>query len=142
MSLLSNVFATVVQGQQVVASQLEAGDAAISGDIGLTGNLLQYPGPVTLASNPAGALAYTVPDGVVNIIANNGANVITVTLPTPALNKGRTLIIKNLGAGLVNSASANVVALAGGAAGTALLAASPAKGLFVCDGTNWIQMLS
>ena len=153
MSLLSNVFATVVQGQQVVASQLEAGDAAISGDIGLSGNLLQYPGPVSLASNPAAALAYTVPDGVVNIIANNGANNVTLTLPTPSLNKGRTLIIKNLSTtNTVISASSNVVpinlAVSLANAGTAILAAAaagppvvPTKSLLVCDGTYWIQML-
>lgn len=149
MSLLSNVSATVVQGQQVVGKEFHAENVGVSGLLNVSGdvllsraNLLNDLGVVTLASNPAGALAYTVPDGVVNIIANNGANVITVTLPTPALNKGRTLIIKNLGTAAVSSASSNVVPLAGGAAGTALLAVSPAKGLFVCDGINWIQMLS
>jgi len=151
MSLLSNVFATVVQGQQVVASQLEAGDAAISGDIGLSGNLLQYPGPVSISATVPNVIAYTVPDGVVNLINNNGA-ALAVTFPTPALNKGRTLILKNLStAGAITQVN-NVVILinatvAAGVGATILAAAAagppvvPTKGLFVCDGNNWIQML-
>ena len=77
-----------------------------------------------------------------NWITCNGGASITVTLPTAgAPNIGREIMLKTIAAFTVVSASANVVPLAGGAAGTAILAATPgAWATLVSDGTNWIIM--
>lgn len=163
MSLLSNVSATVIQGQQVVGKQVSAENLGVSGILNVTGdvvlssaNLLNNSGVTLVGSTSATAVvAYTIVDGVSSIIANNGAAAFAVqlTFPDPAANKGRTLIIKNLStnaAGTVKSANANVVLIGSltpvSAAGDILVAAAagppivPTKGIFVCDGTNWVQM--
>ncbi len=72
----------------------------------------------------------------------NGGATITVTLPTAAApNIGREIMIKTIAAFTVVSASANVVPIAGGAAGTAILAATPGVwATLVSDGTNWVIM--
>ena len=83
---------------------------------------------------------FTVGSGETNFICNGGAS-ITVTLPTASTNTGRVLVIKNIAAFTVVSASANVVPLAGGAAATAILAAVAGRfATLVSDGTNWITM--
>ena len=69
--------------------------------------------------------------------------VAVLTLPAPATYTGRELLIKNTTAATVTSASANVVPLLGGAASTAILAATAGKtATLVSDGTNWIIMAS
>lgn len=69
--------------------------------------------------------------------------VAVLTLPAPATYTGRELLIKNTTAATVTSVSSNVVPLTGGAAGTAILAATAGKwALLVSDGTNWIIMAS
>lgn len=72
----------------------------------------------------------------------NGGATITVTLPTAgAPNIGREIMLKTIAAFTVVSASANVVPLAGGAAGTAILAAVAGRwSTLVSDGTNWVTM--
>ncbi len=74
-------------------------------------------------------------------ICNGGAS-ITVTLPTAGVpNIGREIMIKTIAAQTVVSASSNVVPLVGGAAGTAILAATAGKwATLVSDGTNWVIM--
>jgi len=74
-----------------------------------------------------------------NWVICNGAGSITVTLPAAASYTGREIMIKTIAAQTVVSASSNVVPLAGGAAGTAILAATAGKyATLVSDGTNWI----
>lgn len=69
--------------------------------------------------------------------------VAVLTLPAAATYTGRELLIKNTTAATVTSASANVVPLLGGAASTAILAATAGKtATLVSDGTNWIIMAS
>jgi len=76
-----------------------------------------------------------------NWIICNGAGTITVTFPAASLWTGREVMIKTIAAQTVVSASSNVVPLAGGAAGTAILAATAgAWATLVSDGTNWIIM--
>jgi hypothetical protein len=71
----------------------------------------------------------------------NGAASITVTLPTASTNAGRQINLKTIAAFTVVSASSNVVPLAGGAAGTAILAATAGRyAKLISDGTNWIIM--
>lgn len=76
-----------------------------------------------------------------NEVICNGSASITVTLPAASGWVGRKVRIKTIAAFTVISASSNVVPLAGGAAGTALLAATAGKyAELVSDGTNWIVM--
>jgi hypothetical protein len=75
-------------------------------------------------------------------LINNNAGTLTLTLPAASSFPGREITVRTVLAQAVVSASANVVPLAGGAAGTAILAATAGKwALLVSDGTNWqIQM--
>ena len=82
--------------------------------------------------------AFTVADNEHWLICNGTAS-IAVTLPDAATNLGREIMLTNRAAFTVVSASSNVVPLAGGAAGTAILAAAAGKyATLVSDGTNWI----
>jgi hypothetical protein len=76
-----------------------------------------------------------------NWLICNGTASITVTLPTASAWTGREIMLKTIAAFTVISASSNVVPLAGGAAGTAILAATTGKyATLVSDGSNWIIM--
>lgn len=68
----------------------------------------------------------------------NFAGTVTETLPAAASFSGRQLYLRTITANTVVSASANVVPLAGGASGTAILAATAGKwALLQSDGANW-----
>lgn len=74
-------------------------------------------------------------------ITCNGTGTITVTLPAANLFAGREIMIKTIAAFTVVSASANIGPLAGGAASTAILAATAGKyAVIVSDGANWVIM--
>lgn len=91
--------------------------------------------PVTITG-----ATYTVAATDSWLIANR-AGTVTLTLPTASSFTGRILTVKTITANTVVSASSNVVPLAGGAAGTAILAATAGKwAKLVSDGTNWIIM--
>lgn len=76
-----------------------------------------------------------------NEVICNGSATITVTLPAASAWVGRKVRIKTIAAFTVVSASSNVVPLAGGAAATAILAATAGKyAELVSDGTNWVVM--
>jgi hypothetical protein len=95
-------------------------------------NYLVRGAPVTKTTNFT--LAVTE-----NWLICNGAGSITVTLPAAASFTGREVFIKTIAAQTVVSASSNVVPLVGGAAATAILAATAGKwATLVSDGTNWI----
>lgn len=82
--------------------------------------------------------AFTVADNEHWLICNGTAS-IPVILPDAATNLGREIMLTNRAAFTVVSASSNVVPLAGGAAGTAILAAAAGKyATLVSDGANWI----
>lgn len=69
----------------------------------------------------------------------NGSGTITVTLPNPVTYFGLPVHLKTIAAFTVVSASANVVPLAGGAAGTAILAATAGRwATLVSDGVTWV----
>jgi hypothetical protein len=83
---------------------------------------------------------YTVVATDIWIILNR-AGTVTVTLPAAASFTGRPLWLKTIQAQTVISNASNVVPLVGGAAGTAILAATAGKwALLVSDGTNWVIM--
>lgn len=118
------------------------------------GDLLQYDGVqmrwenVTPASVIAGASGapvtkttdFTVAAGETWLINNKSGSSCTVTLPSASTNTGKVLHFLNYQARTLVSASSNVVPLAGGAAGTAILqAVAGANATLVSDGTNWIM---
>jgi hypothetical protein len=92
--------------------------------------------PVTTAIN------YTMLSTDTSIIFNAGSGAV-LTLLSAASNPGRWAIVKTIAAQVVISATSNVVPLAGGAAGTAILAATAGKwAMLQSDGTNWIIMMA
>jgi hypothetical protein len=88
------------------------------------------------------AATYTVLDSDRDVIANR-AGTVTLTLPAAASYPGRRLSTRTIQAQTVVSASSNVVPSAGGAAGTAILAATAGKWAeLVSDGTSWQVQLA
>jgi hypothetical protein len=84
--------------------------------------------------------APTIASDDTGILSNrtSGGNV-TIPLPDVTKNRHRTLQFICQGTSPIISSSANVIPLAGGAAGTAILAGTAGKWVeLVCDGTNWI----
>lgn len=84
---------------------------------------------------------FTVAVGETWLINNKSGSTCTVTLPAAATYPGRTLTFHNYQNQLLVSASSNVVPRAGGAAGTAILAAVAGDwATLVSNGTNWVIM--
>jgi hypothetical protein len=84
---------------------------------------------------------FTVGLGEVWIINNKSGSTCTVTLPTASSYSGRVLTFQNYQAQFLVSASSNVVPLAGGAAGTAILENVAGNwATLVSNGTNWVTM--
>lgn len=97
--------------------------------------LLYAVAPVTLTGT-SGSVGASDTSVIVN-----ASGTFTLTLPSAGANTGRHLRVKSIAAQTINSASANVVPLAGGAAGTAILTATAGKWAEIeSDGTNWIIM--
>lgn len=73
------------------------------------------------------------------IVCNGAAANVAITLPAANTCTGRAIHVKNISATYtVISAASDVVPLAGGAAGTAILAATAGKwAIVVSNGTNW-----
>ncbi|KHK58130.1 hypothetical protein PI86_10985 [Burkholderia sp. A9] len=96
-------------------------------------------GPIALqppTTQPGATYSQTTSDST---LIFNGSATQTLTLLAAATYPGRILHVKNTAAFAVNSASSNVVPLAGGSAGTAILAAGPGKwATLQSDGANWI----
>ncbi len=93
----------------------------------------------TTAPNTQTGAAYSIVDTDNYVIANR-AGTVTLTLPDPTsvLYIGRTIRVRTIQSQTVVSASGNVVPLAGGAAGTAILAATAGKWAdLTADGTAW-----
>jgi hypothetical protein len=81
--------------------------------------------------------AFTVGQGESSYVVTGTASV-AVTLPDVAVNIGREILITNRAAFTVVSNASNVVPRAGGAAGTAVLAATAgAWALLASDGSVW-----
>jgi hypothetical protein len=75
------------------------------------------------------------------IINNKSGSSCTATLPAASGYLGRVLYFQNYQAQTLISASSNVVAIGGGAAGTSILLASAGdQCTLVSNGTNWIMM--
>jgi hypothetical protein len=75
------------------------------------------------------------------LINNKTGSPCVVTLPAASSFTGREIMLLNYQAQTVVSASANVVPLVGGAAGTAILSANAGRwATLVSDATNWLIM--
>jgi len=99
---------------------------ANANDVFSTSFIANYAGTVTLAFRPANETTYT------------GNDVFTGVSTT---NTGRWLYLKTITANTVVSNASNVVPIAGGAAGTAILPATAgAWAALQSDGTNWVVM--
>jgi hypothetical protein len=82
--------------------------------------------------------AYALVPTDITLIINDAAGSCTLTLPNASSFPGRSVTVKTVQAQTVVSAASNVVPLAGGAAGTAILANSAGKwATMQSDGTNW-----
>lgn len=82
---------------------------------------------------------FTVTDTDVAFINNKPAAGCVATLPNAAQYSGRLLYFVNHQAQTLTSAAANVVPIAGGAAGNAILpAAAGAFATLASDGVNWV----
>lgn len=92
----------------------------------------------TAAPTAVTGATYTVDAADISVIANR-AGTVTLTLPTASAWTGRRLRVVTIQAQTVVSAASNVVPQIGGAAGTAILAATAGKWADLdSDGTNWI----
>lgn len=111
--------------------------AFASSTLTLDASVLPYVGaPITKTAD------WTVGAGESRYISNKGSTA-TVTLPVAASYPGRKIEIKTIQAFTVVSATGNVVPQAGGAAGTAILAATAGKWCVLeSDGANWQIMQS
>jgi hypothetical protein len=84
---------------------------------------------------------FTVGAGETWIINNKSGSTCTVTLPTASSYPGRVLTFQNYQDEFLVSASSNVIPLAGGAAGTAILDEVAGNwATLVSNGANWVMM--
>jgi hypothetical protein len=96
---------------------------------------LRRAAPVTKTAD------FTLADGEDYIINNKPAAACVVTLPAAASYTGRVVVMKTVQAFAINSASSNVVPLAGGAAGAAIVSGTAGNWAeLVSDGSNWVIM--
>lgn len=104
------------------------GFATITGSIGLGA-------PVTKTAD------FTLASTENYIINNKSGSACVATLPAASSWTGRRVVMKTIQAQAINSASSNVVPVAGGAAGTAIVSGTAGKWAeLVSDGTDWIVM--
>jgi hypothetical protein len=110
-----------------------AGQIVIQQSSGALSTLFPLSTPVVVTT-----ASYTLLGSDTSIIADY-AGVETLTLGTPSA--GRQVLIRTVTNNTVVSASANVIPLAGGGAGTAILSATAGKwALLQGDGSNWNTM--
>lgn len=84
---------------------------------------------------------FTLAESEDYIINNKAGSACVATLPAASAYFGRSVVMKTIVAFAINSASANVVPLAGGAAGTAIVSGTAGRWVrLVSDGTNWVIM--
>jgi hypothetical protein len=110
-----------------------AGISITSGDGSIVISNAGVSAPVEKTAN------FTVAANEVWIINNKSGSSCVVTLPTPSTNSGRVLHFQNYQNQTLVSSASNVVPLAGGSAGTAILeAVAGANCTLVSNGTNWL----
>jgi hypothetical protein len=124
---------TTASGVVTTGTQSFAGSKTFTGLIGMQKALQR---PVETITNSSAS----VTTSSTWVIVNN-AGTCTLTLPSAGSSTGTEFFIKTITNNTVVSASSNIVPLAGGSAGTAILSATAGKwATLVSDGTNWIIM--
>jgi len=155
-----------VQGQGVINGVSLVGNVTTEGFLTLSGSLVdvnintQTIGTIDINDRTVNALKvnrggtgvncsgivtettdFSVGNNYLYVINNKSGSACVVTLPTASDWPGRALHVKNTQAQALNSAASDVVPITGGAAGTAILAAtSGVWATVVSDGTNWVIM--
>lgn len=118
------------QAADTINRQINTGSANTAA-IAAINAVMPHTAPVTKTAD------FTVAATERWLIVNKGSSC-AVTLPAAASFTGREITIKTIQAQTVVSASANVVPLVGGVAGTAILAATIGKwATLVSNGTSW-----
>jgi len=126
----------LVVGSTGLANHVVITDSNTNPTIGASAGCLYFNTGMAqrVAINSAATL--TITDAHYTIIQNTAASV--YTLPSAASYLGRILMVITHFAGTVTSASSNVRSITGGAAGTAILAATAGKwAILQSDGTDW-----
>lgn len=115
-------------------TQLVAGSIGTATGTSLVTTGLNYSSATPVTETAA---THTVATTTKHLICNR-AGTVTVTLPSASTYAGRELVIKTIQAQTVVSAASNVIPQIGGAAATAILAATAGKfARIVANGTNW-----
>lgn len=136
-TLFDNIFNTISMDYTAGHRKLAAATSATNPTLGASLGLLFFTSAIGGLYRAVAAATYTVVDADWTITVNN-AGTCTVTLPAAASYTGRVINLRTITANTVVSASSNVVPRIGGAAGTAILAASAgAWAQLQSDGTNW-----
>lgn len=119
-----------------------AGNATLTHAAGLLTSNVQVNAPVLGRGAPVTKTGnFTVAATESWLINDKAGSDCTVTLPAAASFAGREIMLKTIQAFAIVSASSNVVPLAGGAAGTAIVPNTAGRwATLVSDGTNWIIM--
>jgi hypothetical protein len=126
--------ATNIQLRTAIANGSEQSTVTLTG----TTQLMTLAGSFSRGAPVTKTGDFTVADTENHLINNKAGSACVVTLPSAATYSGREIYIKNIQTQTVDSASSNVIPLAGGAAGTAILAATAGKwALLASNGTNW-----
>lgn len=122
-------------GNMIITGKVGIGTATPLNKLDIVGSLGRGA-PVTKTTN------FTVA-ATENWLIMNGTATITITLPTASSFTGRELMIKNIAAYTVISASSNVKPIDTNTAATAILPATAGSWCtLVSDGTNWVTMMN
>lgn len=126
------VFSTTLDGSTTPLERMRINN---NGFVSITNGSFGTMAPVTKTAD------FTIATNENYLINNKAGSSCTVTLPSSSAFSGRMITILNYQAQTVVSASSNVVPITGGAAGTAIIAATAGKWVkLVADGTNWVIM--
>lgn len=106
-----------------------------AGFVSVLGGSFGQGAPVTKSAD------FTVAATENNLINTKTGSACIVTLPAASSFVGREILIKNTSNQSITSASANVIPLTGGAAGTTITNSTTGRWVkLVSDGTNWVIM--
>lgn len=136
-TLFDQIFATISMDYTAGQRRLAASTSATNPTLGASAGFLFFTSAIGGLYRLVAAASATVADADHSITVNN-AGTCTLTLPAAASYPNRVLELRTITANAVVSASSNVVPRAGGAAGTAILAATAGSWARLhSDGTNW-----
>jgi hypothetical protein len=136
-ALLNQILGTIALNYTAGQRTLTAATSATNPSLGASAGSVNFTSAVGGTYRAVTAATYPVVDADWTIVANR-AGTVTLTLPDPTAYPGRVLDVRTITAHTVVSAGSNVVPRIGGAAGTAILAATAgAWARLQSDGTSW-----